>query len=91
MNDPEETAPDRSKTALYTWEGLPGATKDEPKVHSGAPDVVGVQEACELLGVSPEALDELRKGEFPAATDLQCGPVWDGRRVREYAAQHKPA
>jgi hypothetical protein len=89
MNAPEETTPDRSKTALYSWSA--GATQAKEKVEAGAPDVVGVHEVCELLRISREALDELRAGEFPVAAELACGPVWDAQRIKEYAAQRKPA
>jgi hypothetical protein len=112
MTDSEEAVPDRSRTALYSWEGLPGARSSsevqigsvtvtqppEPETFTGdenitvtIPDVVGVDEACEILGVSREALDELRKSEpedtFPVPTELQSGPVWDARWIRHYAAQ----
>lgn len=90
MNPPEETTPDRSKTALYTWSA--GATQAKPEVAAGAPDVVGVHEVLELLRVTREALDELRAAEgFPVPAELVCGPVWDAKLMREYAAARKPA
>lgn len=111
MNEPEESIPDRSRTALYTWEGLPSDFKNKAEVQIGSvtvtqpsepetftgdenitvtiPDVVGVHEACEMLGISRETLDELRGSEdkFPAPTELECGPVWDARWMRHYATR----
>lgn len=108
--------PDRTRTALYTWEQLVAAKPDEATVTigkvevqqppapetftgdeyitAGIPDVVGIDEVCEILGLSFDEVEALRSGDaadpnFPAATELQCGPVWDARWVRHYAAQKR--
>ena len=46
---------------------------------NGVPDLVGTQEAAEILGKTPNAISSLRnKGHsFPAPiVTLACGPIW---------------
>lgn len=42
------------------------------------PNVAGLEEAAELLGVSKTRIGQLRAaGKLPEPTQLACGPVWD--------------
>ena len=52
-----------------------------------APDVVGPNEAAEILKCSRQHLYVLAATDraFPPATKLRGGPVWDAGAVREYA------
>lgn len=45
-----------------------------------APDVIGLAETAELLGVSRERIRQLRP-RMPEATQLDSGPVWDRAEV----------
>lgn len=55
-------------------------------------ELVGVHEACELLGISKPALADRRrparyraKPEFPAPlVELNCGPIWLRADVEAY-------
>jgi len=50
------------------------------------PPVVGVQGAARMLGISPQRLHVLRGREgFPAATELESGPVWYRHHIVEWA------
>jgi hypothetical protein len=50
-----------------------------------APDVVGAREVREHLNVSRQRLDEYRAmPDFPAATELACGPVWDRAAIHAW-------
>lgn len=52
-----------------------------------APDVVGPNEAAEILKCSRQHLYVLAASDpaFPPPTKLRGGPVWDAGAVREYA------
>ncbi|HZA18945.1 MAG TPA: hypothetical protein VE645_19045 [Pseudonocardiaceae bacterium] len=61
-------------------------------------DIYGKAEVAELLGLSRERVRQLQHGrrgkpptgDFPKPDRmLACGPIWDGPRMRAYAAQRK--
>jgi hypothetical protein len=65
-------------------------------------DVVGLAEAAELLGLSPNGLSARRGRPQRDLTDaryapplpkpvaeLRCGPIWRRRQILEYAAEIK--
>lgn len=55
-----------------------------------APDVVGVQEAAEILGCSRQYVYILYGSPgFPPAKRLVGGPVWATDAMRRYAAERK--
>ncbi len=57
------------------------------------PDIVGLHEAAELLGISKTALAERRRaGTFPEpAVKLRCGPIWRKADVEKHARTYAPS
>lgn len=59
---------------------------------SQGPDVVGPNEAAQILGCSRQHLYRLAERDgFPPATHLVGGPVWDTSAIRAYAVRRAPA
>lgn len=55
------------------------------------PDVLGHAEVVQVLGVTREGLDYLRRkhATFPPATQLACGPVWSTRAILDWKAENR--
>lgn len=49
------------------------------------PNVTGLAETARILNVSKERIRQLRANpDFPTATELECGPIWDAAEIRAY-------
>jgi hypothetical protein len=56
------------------------------RTSSGSPNVVGLAEVAEILGISRQRASELgRRSDFPPARPLRAGPVWWTVDVRAWA------
>ncbi|MDP9459351.1 MAG: DNA-binding protein [Actinomycetota bacterium] len=57
-----------------------------------APELMGTAEVAALLGVSRQRVLKLaERPDFPSPLAvLSMGKVWDGARVREWAADYTP-
>nr|MDT0662329.1 hypothetical protein [Micromonospora sp. DSM 115978] len=51
------------------------------------------QEVADLLGVTRQRVHQLsERHDFPAPyTVLSVGRIWDGAKIRAWAAKHRPA
>jgi hypothetical protein len=47
------------------------------------PNVAGLAEAADLLGISKERIRQLRD-RMPDATELECGPIWDRAELEAF-------
>lgn len=57
----------------------------------GVPDVVGVAEIADRLGVGKSRANQLvRQPDFPEGTKLAQGWVFDAADVEEWIREHRP-
>ena len=56
------------------------------------PDLLGAAEIAALLGVSRQRVTQLTHapGFPPPVLRLKMGALWDGRAVRDWAAENRP-
>jgi hypothetical protein len=68
-----------------------GDTIDATDPRFSGPDVVGVHEARDLLGVSASQFRRLREIDpaFPLPTILRSGAVWSGEAMRAYNTERR--